>query len=75
MSKEAAAATLTQVYFAHIGDAERKAMLGAKEGGEPFSARSVEVISHVYGAFLAGLDLFQQDEEDKYRKKHMRPLE
>jgi len=51
MSKEAAAATLTAIYFDKVN-----AQLSRRKPTDKIGVEAVEEISSVYGAFLARLD-------------------
>jgi hypothetical protein len=55
MSKEAAAATLTRIYFDKVN-----ARVTPRRPTDKIGAEAVEEIGFVYGAFLARLDGFEE---------------
>jgi hypothetical protein len=55
MSKEAAAATLTRIYFDKVN-----ARLTPRKPTDKLGTEAVEEIGFVYGAFLARLDGFEE---------------
>jgi hypothetical protein len=55
MSKEAAAATLTQIYFDKVN-----ARVTPRKPTDKLGVEAVEEIGFVYGAFLARLDGFEE---------------
>ncbi len=59
MSKEAAAATLTRIYFDKVN-----ARVTPRKPTDKLGTEAVEEIGYVYGAFLARLDGFQERGRD-----------
>ena len=56
MSKEVAAAILTQIYFSHAPNEAAK--LHGRSPDEPMAVQAAETIGRIYGHFLSKLDTY-----------------